>query len=107
MLTKEEIRRMRTDAGLTQKEAAELLDISVSTVQNYEAGVTYPKAVVLERYSQLALIAYEYRKQQKVKCPLTPYRNKLKLAEFKLKESLNIVQAFLKEIEDVIGEEDQ
>ena len=32
----------RVNAGLTQKEAAEKLDVSIGTVQNWESGKTAP-----------------------------------------------------------------
>lgn len=38
MRTKEEIRKARTDAGLTQREAAELVGVSLGQWEHYEAG---------------------------------------------------------------------
>lgn len=104
-LTKEDFKRMRTDADLTQKEAAQLLGISVGSVQNYESGYTFPQGRILERYSDLALLAYEFKKEQKTTCPLRPYYDRLKTIEFRLKENLSITQALIKEIEDEMGED--
>ena len=39
----------RINAGLTQKEAAEKIGVSVSTIKNWETGKTYPKQPEIEK----------------------------------------------------------
>lgn len=47
------LRAARVNARLGQKEAAKKLGISLSTLQNYEKGVTAPDVRFLERLEQV------------------------------------------------------
>lgn len=44
----------RTNAGKNQKEWAEMLNVSVSTVNNWENGKSYPDAIQLRKISKLS-----------------------------------------------------
>ncbi len=47
------IRQARTEAGMTQEQAAEALGVSRQTVSNWETGKTYPDIVSVVRMSDL------------------------------------------------------
>lgn len=104
ILTGDDFKRMRKHANLTQKEAAEILGVSVGTIQNYEAGITYPKEWVLEQYTRIDVLASEHKKEEQKPCNLKSYRVRLKAIELRLREDLTMTQALIKEIEDEIGE---
>lgn len=53
------LKTAREMAGLTQTEAAEALEISVYSLQNYEKGKTYPDVPVLRRIEDLYGISYD------------------------------------------------
>lgn len=52
------LKTARELAGLTQKEAAERLEISVDSLGNYERGKTYPDIPVLRKMEDLYGIPY-------------------------------------------------
>ena len=43
------IKKYRKEAGLTQKELAELLDVAVGTIQQYELGKRQPRLEMINR----------------------------------------------------------
>ena len=47
------IKRIRTNRGLTQKELAEKLQVNINTIQNYENGRREPKTKVLENLRKI------------------------------------------------------
>lgn len=47
------LKALRVNAGLSQKEVARQLKISRKTVQNWEANVTFPNGVVLNKICSL------------------------------------------------------
>ena len=49
----------RRNAHLTQAEAAKMLKISEKTLQNYEAGRSFPTIPVLKRIEELYRIKYD------------------------------------------------
>ena len=53
-LTGEEIKRIRREAGLSQKELADKLDVSGGTISNWETGSTTPRAKNVEKIMELA-----------------------------------------------------
>lgn len=50
----------RVNAGLTQKELAEILGVSNVTVANWEKGVTEPSASQLRKISELSKIPLDF-----------------------------------------------
>lgn len=52
------LKAARINAGLTQQEAANKLDISVSSLQNYEKGTSFPNAEVIKRIENTYSISY-------------------------------------------------
>ncbi|MBS6264092.1 MAG: helix-turn-helix transcriptional regulator [Clostridium sp.] len=50
----------RVNAGLTQKELAEILGVSNVTVVNWEKGVTEPSASQLRKISELSKIPLDF-----------------------------------------------
>lgn len=44
---------LRADAGLTQQQVADKLNISVSAVTNYELGIRIPRDEIKIKYSEL------------------------------------------------------
>lgn len=53
------LRAARTNAGLTQKEAADMLEISNSTLCNWENGVSFPDAEQIEKLCALYGMSYD------------------------------------------------
>lgn len=51
---------VRVNAKKSQKEWAELLDVSPYTVNNWEAGKTYPDAIQLRKMSELSGIPMDF-----------------------------------------------
>ena len=49
MLDKEEIRNLRDAAGLTQAELGQKLGVTVTTVGRWEAGMSKPSKLALEK----------------------------------------------------------
>lgn len=52
------LKAARVNVGLTQVQAAEKLGISVSTLQNYEKGKTYPNKKIIEAVEELYKVKY-------------------------------------------------
>lgn len=52
------LKAARVNKGLTQKEAAESLEISLSTLSNYESGKSFPDVPVIQRIEKLYEISY-------------------------------------------------
>ena len=50
----------RVNAGLTQTVAAQLLNINVSTLQNYESGATVPPWNVVDEMSRIYKIGTDF-----------------------------------------------
>ncbi len=48
----------RVNRNLNQAEAAKLLGISRKTLQNYEAGISFPDVPVLKRIESLYKVSY-------------------------------------------------
>lgn len=54
------LKAARTNAGMTQKEWAENLDVTVDTVLNWESGKSEPKLSQLKRISELSGIPMDF-----------------------------------------------
>lgn len=52
------LRAARVNAGLSAKDAANRLKISISTLQNYEKGKTYPPTRLIPKIEDLYNIEY-------------------------------------------------
>lgn len=50
----------RRNAKLTQMEAAKQLNVAVSTLRNWEKGITFPKQPAIEKMCELYGIPYDY-----------------------------------------------
>lgn len=49
----------RVNAGLTQKQVAEMLCVSNKTVCNWEKGISYPDAIQIDRICELYGASYD------------------------------------------------
>lgn len=54
------LKAARVNAGLSQKEAAEKLDISRATLQNYENGKTTPDVLMSRKIEELYRFPTDY-----------------------------------------------
>jgi transcriptional regulator with XRE-family HTH domain len=54
------LKSARVNAGLKQIEVAEELGVAVSTVRNWEKGITFPKQPVINMLCQLYNVPYDY-----------------------------------------------
>lgn len=54
------LRGARVDAGFTQEQAAEELEVAVSTLRNWETGRTYPKQQHIEKLCALYGVEYDH-----------------------------------------------
>lgn len=52
------LKAARTNAGLTQKQAAKALDIAVDTLSNYERGRTFPDVPTIKKMEKLYGVHY-------------------------------------------------
>lgn len=52
------LKAARTNAGLSQREAAKILNVSNKTLCNWEKGRTYPKQNKIEEMCQLYHVEY-------------------------------------------------
>lgn len=52
------LKAARTNAGLSQKEAAEILGICDQTLSSYERGVSYPDVPLIEKLETLYGVSY-------------------------------------------------
>lgn len=50
----------RKNVKLTQKQAAEALNVSLSTLKNWEYGITFPKQPAIEKLCNLYKVPYDY-----------------------------------------------
>lgn len=48
------LRKLRKELGLTQQILADMLNISQSTLSNYESGYRYPSLKILYMYQEIA-----------------------------------------------------
>jgi DNA-binding transcriptional regulator YiaG len=62
MMDKREIKELRKNLGLTQKEMAEILKCKISSIEHYEQGVRRPNKVFSER---LQILLEKYQKHVK------------------------------------------
>lgn len=56
----EMLKKLRTDAGLTQKQLARRLGVSKSTVSFYEQSIRYPSSYVLLKIAKVFRISTDY-----------------------------------------------
>lgn len=52
------LKAARVNVGLTQVQAAEKLGVSLSTLQNYEKGKTYPNQKIIDAIEKLYKVEY-------------------------------------------------
>lgn len=50
----------RKNANLTQVQAAKALNVSLSTLKNWEYGITFPKQPMIEKICELYGVPYDY-----------------------------------------------
>lgn len=53
------LRAARVNKGLSQIQAAKLLEISVDTVRKYEAGKTFPDVPMIKKIEELYGVSYD------------------------------------------------
>lgn len=53
------LKAARVNAGLTQLAAADKLNVSVSTLKNWECGKTFPKQPQIEALCELYGVSYD------------------------------------------------
>jgi len=53
------LKSARVNAGLTQKQAADALEIASSTLRNWEKGITFPKQPEIEKMCVLYKVSYD------------------------------------------------
>ena len=53
------LKAARVNAGYTQKTVAEVLDISVATLKNWESGKTFPKQPHINALCELYSVSYD------------------------------------------------
>ena len=58
-MLKDKLKQLRLDAGLSQKKAAELLDITNQTIQQWEKGASEPRASELIIMSEMYSVSIE------------------------------------------------
>lgn len=54
------LKAIRIDRKLTQKQVAEALNVAISTVKNWENGVTFPKQPAIEKLCELYKVPYDF-----------------------------------------------
>ena len=52
------LKAARVNCGFSQKEAAKRLEISESTLYNYENGVSFPDVLMIQRMEKLYNVSY-------------------------------------------------
>lgn len=81
----EALREARKRAGLTQKQLAEKMGVTISFVSQYENGYRTPKPETLEKFSAALDIAiFDFKED---KCYWNPSKNISKYEELKLIDS--------------------
>ncbi len=63
MLDKEEIRKLRAEAGFTQMDFAQKVGVSITTISRWETGLSKPSKLALEK---LVWLRKQLRKADKV-----------------------------------------
>ena len=58
-MSKMSLKSARVNAGLTQKQAADALEIAPSTLRNWEKGITFPKQPEIEKMCFLYKVSYD------------------------------------------------
>lgn len=53
------LKAARVNKGMTQEEAAKALDVSISTLRNYEAGKSFPDIPTLRKIEELYDVDYD------------------------------------------------
>ena len=53
------LKAARVNKNIKQEDAAKLMGISLSTLQNYEAGKTFPNVPVIKRIEKLYDVEYK------------------------------------------------
>jgi putative transcriptional regulator len=53
------LKAARVNKHLTQRDVAQILDVSVDTVGNWERGKTYPDALLLKKLEDLYGVSYD------------------------------------------------
>lgn len=53
------LKAARVNAGMTQAEASKKIGVSVSTLKNWEAGITFPKQPQIEAMCEIYGISYD------------------------------------------------
>lgn len=53
------LKAARVNAGLSQSEAAEKLGISMSTMNNYEKGATFPDVPTIKKMEEVYGVGYD------------------------------------------------
>lgn len=53
------LKAARVNAGLTQTAVAQRLDVSISTIKNWESGKTFPKQPQIEALCRLYGVSYD------------------------------------------------
>lgn len=54
------LKAARVNAKLSRQEVADKLDVNVSTVKNWENGVSYPKPPQIDQLCELYGISYDH-----------------------------------------------
>lgn len=55
----ENIRNLRIEKGLSQKDLAKELDVSFQTISHWESGYTEPPIVVIKKLKEFFCVSYE------------------------------------------------
>lgn len=58
-MPKMSLKSARVNAKLTQLQAAEALGVAVSTLKNWEKGITFPKQPMIEKLCELYKVDYD------------------------------------------------
>jgi transcriptional regulator with XRE-family HTH domain len=66
MMTKDQIKELRLNLGLTQKGMSEALGCAVSSIEHYEQGVRKPSKVFMEKLEDLKRIQKRIGHKKKV-----------------------------------------
>lgn len=69
------LKAARTNKNLTQKEAADLIGISVYTLGNYERGRSYPDVPIIQKMEKIYNVKYEDIYFLPINCPLRAKNN--------------------------------
>ena len=59
------LKAARVNAGYTQAQVAKILDVSVSSIKNWEAGKTYPNLSTFEKLCELYGVSLDQIKVRK------------------------------------------